>query len=661
MKIICLRAFWGLALSLVLFIPSSYAENLDALLADLLTHHDRIRAFEARRDAAAFLLRQSQADYYPSVDLNADSGYQEMKREYGADTELWRTYAKMRATQLVTDFGYTSGAIEKSKVFLKRAEHELETVQQQVLIEGITAYIDIVRTRERLKYAWQSENNIKKQARMEDAMVRKGAGVTSDVLQAKAYLARAQALRVQMEGRAANSRSHFRAVFKKSLSDKDIRRFEFPAAPNDRLPLTLEAAIHRAMMNNPQIKLEKLDIDIAQKELDIRQAMNYPRLQLFAQGTMRDNDDGIEGYKNDLAVGAELKFNLYRGGGDRAAIRSALANLSSSGKELANTRHIIEEKVQNAWQHLLTLKETVLVRKNQTAIIAEFLARARKERKLGVRSLLDVLNGETTHIMAISDHIAAQADKIVAAFNLLYALGELPIHAKQAAHVAVTFEPQAVATKTDVPEARSNIIDHSGRAPTIAKKPHEVENIAAKENGQGQIAVPLTEEEIDETSSPTSMAEPLTAQRTSGYPYCVMLGSYQNLEYAKNQIRASTAKGRTPRMITVNLGAKGTWLRVFEECFQTFSQAKAYIRKHRLSQANATFMPYANWLGGYDSEDALNKRIEALVQDGFYPYRISDPNGLSHLYVGVFYTVAMAEKHSQALVNAGYKAKVVKR
>ena len=663
MKRILLRTVFGFVLALAIGISSSHAENFDVLLADLLARHDLIRAFQKKRDAATFLLRQSQADYYPSVDLNADSGYQAMKREYGTDTDFWRTYAKMRATQLVTDFGYTSGAIEKSAVILKRTEHELETVKQQVLIEGITAYINIVRTRERLKYALQSENNIKKQAQMEDAMVRKGAGLTSDVLQAKAYLARAQALRVRMEGREAASRNRFHTVFKKNLSDEHIRHFEFPSAPYDRVPLTLEAAMHRAMINNPQIKLEKLDAAISQKELDIRQAVNYPRLQLFAQGTMRDNDDGIEGYKNDLAVGAELKFNLYRGGGDRAAIQAALANLSSTGRELANTRQIIEEEVRNAWQHLKTLQETVNVRENQTAIIAEFLERARKERKLGTRSLLDVLNGETTHIQALSDLISAQADQVIAAFNLLYALGELSTYKKQAEPVAVIVKPQVATAKADIHESQSDINDHSKHSPVSAEKPRDIANSPRKETEQRLTMVPFTVEEVDTTVSPASPAaeRPLTAQRTSGYPYCVVLGSYQKLEYAKNKIRTNSVNGRTPRIASVDLGAKGTWIRIFEGQFQTFRQAKAYIRKHQLSQADATFMPYANWMGGYASKAVFNKLMEALMQAGFHPYSIEEHDDLSHLYLGVFYTTSTAEKHRKALADAGFEAKVVKR
>jgi len=49
------------------------------------------------------------------------------------------------------------------------------------------------------------------------------------------------------------------------------------------------------------------------------------------------------------------------------------------------------------------------------------------------------------------------------------------------------------------------------------------------------------------------------------------------------------------------------------------------------------------------------------MQAGFYPYSISEPDGLSHLYLGVFYTTATAEKHRQTLADAGFEAKVVKR
>ena len=401
------------------------AQNLKELLPELLQTHDLIKAYQERHTMAEHLLRQKTADYHPSLNLSTDAGYQAMEREYLKDTDMWRAYFNLRGTQLITDFGLTSDTIGKSQVVLDRSEHEFETVKQQALIQGITAYIGVIRSRKRLKYARDSEKNIKKQTNMEDARLKKGAGLASDVLQAKAYLARAQALRVRYLGAEINSRSRFHSVFKKNLSAADSQNMRLPALPSDQLPASLEEALRRAREHNPRILMEKLGAEIAQKELGIRKAVSRPKLQLFAEATLRENDDGNEGYKNDISAGAELTFNLYHGGGDRAAIRAATSNLSAAKSDINNTRRLIEEEVRIAWQNLITLGETVAVRDNQSEIIAAFLKLARRERKIGTRSLLDVLNGEVTYINAVSDAIAAKADERTAAFNLLYTIGEL--------------------------------------------------------------------------------------------------------------------------------------------------------------------------------------------------------------------------------------------
>ena len=57
----------------------------------------------------------------------------------------------------------------------------------------------------------------------------------------------------------------------------------------------------------------------------------------------------------------------------------------------------------------------------------EFLRLARKERKLGRRSLLDVLSGETVEINASSDATNAENQVIVAAYSMLFVMGDLKV------------------------------------------------------------------------------------------------------------------------------------------------------------------------------------------------------------------------------------------
>ncbi len=406
-------------------VQPAWAENFKEFLPDLLKNHDLIRSYKERHVAAGFLLRQSRAGYYPSIDLTANGGTEDIDKEGLPETYHERHYAGLRATQLITDFGLTSGTIEKSRILSERAGRELASVQQQVILEGVTAYLNLVRARDKLKYAFESEANIKKQTGMEETLVEKGAGLTSDVLQAKYQLAGAMALRIRAEGDLALAKNRFNAVFKQLVTDDRINGLQPLLLPENRFPETMETAIERAMDKNAISALSKLDVEMARKEVRIRKSTRYPKFNLYAEAKHRDDDAGVRGYKNDSLLGLELTYNLFRGGGDRAALLAARADLSAAASQLQSTRCFIEEQVRNAWQNLSTNRSNARLLKEQTDIVGEFLKMARKERKLGTRSLLDVLTGETTFINSISNAISAETDTVIAGYNLLYAMGEL--------------------------------------------------------------------------------------------------------------------------------------------------------------------------------------------------------------------------------------------
>ena len=83
--------------------------------------------------------------------------------------------------------------------------------------------------------------------------------------------------------------------------------------------------------------------------------------------------------------------------------------------------------MRNSWDSLQTARATSQFLRNQANIAAEFLEVARKERKMGNRSLLDVLAGETALINAISAARSAETDIRLFAFTLLNAMGRLTL------------------------------------------------------------------------------------------------------------------------------------------------------------------------------------------------------------------------------------------
>ena len=86
-------------------------------------------------------------------------------------------------------------------------------IKNDILLRALTAYLRVIQSRESVKFAKQSVENIKKQTELEDAAVSAGGGLTSDVLQAKTQLAGAQARQIQFEGVLDAAKHEFVYVF----------------------------------------------------------------------------------------------------------------------------------------------------------------------------------------------------------------------------------------------------------------------------------------------------------------------------------------------------------------------------------------------------------------------------------------------------------------
>ncbi len=191
------------------------------------------------------------------------------------------------------------------------------------------------------------------------------------------------------------------------------------------MPSKLEDAITIALKKNPELLVTIYNTQLAQKDIDIAKTAFYPQLNLFAQALKKDNDAGVRGYSNELSAGVELRYNLFSGGMDKAALKSALASRNAASYHTGYVQKIIKEQVSNTWEQLSVLKQRAELLEQQADIVKHFLLLAKKERKMGTRSLLDVLNGEINYINAIATSIAATQDTKIAAYSLFFAMGNI--------------------------------------------------------------------------------------------------------------------------------------------------------------------------------------------------------------------------------------------
>ena len=407
------------------------AQSLPDILLDLIENHDRINAAKNSLNAATSRIRETRGAWFPELEIDINNGFQKRANPGTQDTTKKFNETSLSVTQLLWDFGKTDTDIDISRKNRESAAINLNQVRQDLVLEGIVAYIQVYSANRRLTLSRQSEDNIKKQTELEDARVAGGAGFSTDVLQAKTELAEAQSRRVVAEGTLRNALSRYHALYRDM--PKGVNEFRLPPVPEVLMPRTLEEAIEIGLKDNFQLRNARLASDIAKDSVTrTRQDLFFPELNAVVETSHERNLDGTIGQRNAQAAKVELNFPFNLGFTALDSVSASSSDYKASIDRAADTQRTIEETIRLAWADLETARQNHEVRTAQVEIAAKFLELAREEREAGRRSLLDVLSGETRLINAQSDSVLTEVSIVQAAFRLLNAMGRLEVSAVEA-------------------------------------------------------------------------------------------------------------------------------------------------------------------------------------------------------------------------------------
>ena len=400
--------------------------NLEAALKSVLNNHKTILATKIDIEAAKLRLKQSRGGYYPSLDVTANYGHENIiKYGPGNNTQLMGRDATAKITQTITDFGLTKSTVETSRLSLKQTRATETQIKNDILLRAISAYLRIIQSRESVRYARQSVANIKKQTELEDAAVSAGGGLTSDVLQAKTQLAGAQARLIQFEGVLATSRHEFEYVFN-SFPD-NLNSLILLKSVFDKLPKSLEQAEEITMKNNPSLIAARITEDIGKEAINTAKSSLFPTVKGIVSHSEKQDFGGVVGFKRETSAKLDFAYPLNLSLSEYAGKDAAVESYLATSTRIRDQEDMIKQMLRTTWDGLKTAQQNAQFLTNQARISGEFLELARQERQAGNRTLLDVLGGETALINAQADAIAAKIEVLINSYTLLSLMGELSI------------------------------------------------------------------------------------------------------------------------------------------------------------------------------------------------------------------------------------------
>lgn len=416
--------FGLVALAAVFAGPPAAAEGFSEALARLLREHPRITAAQKLTLAGKQREREAFGGFLPVATVTGETGPElvenNVTRAVGEDFTGRRDRMRVSITQnLFNGFGDSSR--------LRAAENEtaasiarLDVTKQVMLLEGVATYLNVIRGVRLIEIARLNEENIQKQLRLEDERVRRGAGITVDVLQAKSRLQIAKERRVAFEGRLRMAAARYMQIFEQA---PDMRTMEDARPPGNLLPPTFDEALAAARKHSPDFWINDFTARADEARRDAARSAFYPTVDLVGSAEIENDANGTAGTEKNYAVFVRGKWEFFSGFRSHARLQAAARTLEASNARKAFGRRRVDENMRMSWENLRTQRARVELLKNAAQISEEVLLARRRLRYAGKETALNVLDAEAEVFTARINLVDADYDARIAVYGVLRATG----------------------------------------------------------------------------------------------------------------------------------------------------------------------------------------------------------------------------------------------
>lgn len=407
----------GLFLSIACLQPA-LAETLNDALSAAYVGNPTLLAQRAQLRAVDEGLPEARAGYRPTVTATGDVGSATIDDSTGSESVSPLSYG-LSVSQPLYRGGRTIAGTSRARNLIMAARAQLHSVEQTVLLDAATAYLDVLRDTAVLNLNSRNEEVLRRELSATEDRYRVGELTLTDLAQARARLAGAVAGRIQAQGDLEVTRAAYISVIGKPPESL------VEPMPVSGLPNSLQETLDALQDGNPDLIAARYQEQASQDEIRLAKGEMLPTLSL--NGAVSHSEDiSFAGSETDSAsVVAQLNIPLYQAGGPSARVRRAKQAASQSRILVDETDRLVRAGATAAWQGLEVARARVSQFESQVEANKTALEGTREQARVGSRILLDVLNAEQELLDAQVSLVGAQRDSFVASLQVLALVGRL--------------------------------------------------------------------------------------------------------------------------------------------------------------------------------------------------------------------------------------------
>jgi len=367
---------------------------------------------------------QALANWRPTVTLTGDAASRHV--ENTNNTPPARSQHRdpvgvgIEVSQTLFRGGRTLAETSEAENNVRAERARLLTTEQNVLLDAVTAFMDVFRDEAVLRLNKNNEEVLNRQLEATRDRFQVGEITRTDVHQAEARLARATADRIQSEGDLEASRAAYRNV----VGEPAPRDMVAPEQPVD-LPDDEEDVLKVAVVKNPSVISAEFDRRAALDNVDDVWGELLPSVDLSAELTRDYQTLAETGRVTAAEVKLEISIPIYQQGEVYSRLREAKQDAAEFTLLIDQARRDATENATRAWESVQTAHARVDSFSTQIEANVVALEGVEREAAVGSRTVLDVLDAEQELLDSRVALSRAQRDEMVAIFELKSAMGQL--------------------------------------------------------------------------------------------------------------------------------------------------------------------------------------------------------------------------------------------
>ncbi|NBR34149.1 MAG: transporter [Rhodobacteraceae bacterium] len=415
---------FAVAAGLILSAGSVSSQTLGSALTAAYNNSGLLEQNRALLRAADEDVAQAMSALRPIVNWSASMERRLSSTSVGA-ADAARTSQTVTSLGLVAeltlfDGGANKYSVEAAKEKVLAVRQSLISVEQDVLLNAIQAYMDVRSETETVALRRNNLRVIQEELRAAQDRFDVGEVTKTDVALAEARYAASNAQLAAAVGSLEQARARYRQATGVTAGVLSTP----PQTP--KLPATVAQAQSIALRNHPALKEQQHNIKSAEFSVAATKASTGPTLKL--RGTLGISDVyDTDTVSRSATVGLNASGPVYAGGRIPSIVRKATSQLSAQKSGLHVTRRAVEQTTATAYALLEMTRASRQATQEQIRAAQVAFDGVREEATLGARTTLDVLNAEQELLNAKADLIGALADEQIAAYRVLAQMGQLTV------------------------------------------------------------------------------------------------------------------------------------------------------------------------------------------------------------------------------------------